>query len=62
MGNMDRVSGINYFEVGNVYKIPISGHDSIIFPGETLPMIMAESIFDPSSTPADGLTFGLVCW
>jgi cereblon len=62
LGSMDRVSGIDFFEVGKVYKIPISGHDSIIFPGETLPMIMAESIFDPSTTSTDGLTFGLVCW
>lgn len=59
---MDRVSGVDFFESGKIYHIPVCAHHSIVYPGETLPMIMAESIFDRSEHSNDGLTFGIVFW
>lgn len=59
--NMDIVRGSNVYESGKVYEIPVCGHHSILFPGETIPMIMiAESIFSRTPEANEGLTFGLV--
>lgn len=61
LGNMDSISGLNYFEDDKIYEMPVCGHHSLIFPGEILPMIMtADSIFEPSEQTGEGLTFGLV--
>lgn len=60
LGDMDVVSGRSFFEVDKIYQIPICGHHSLVFPGEILPMIMSESIFENEG--ADGLIFGLVFW
>ena len=35
LGPMDKVSGINLFEAGKVYQLPIRGYHSILFPGES---------------------------
>lgn len=59
--NMDAVRGIQYYEPGKIYEIPVCGHHSMVFPGEILPMIMiAESIFARTPESNEGLTFGLV--
>ena len=57
---MNRVSGIDYFEPGNIYRIPTCTHHSLLFPGETLPMILPSSMFEESNDSNDGLTFGLI--
>lgn len=63
LGSMDAVSGLICFEVDKIYKIPISPHHSLIFPGEIVPMKIAESFFDETIFGADGnegLVFGLI--
>lgn len=59
--NMENISGTHFFTPGHVYDLPITGHHSLIFPGEILPMIMiADSIFARTPESNEGLTFGLV--
>lgn len=60
LGAMDAVRGLDYFECGKTYRIPIFEHHSFVFPGETLPMIWADSQFDRNEYSNDGLTFGIV--
>lgn len=65
LGAMESVHGLVCFEVNNIYKIPIYAHHSLLFPGEVVPMIIAESFFDESifgNDENDGLSFGLVFW
>lgn len=61
LGNMSRVSGVNYLEVGKLYHMLLFTHKYLLFPGETLPMIIPDYIFDSNLNPEeDGLQFGLV--
>lgn len=60
LGNLERVSGIQYLEPNKVYRLPIFFHDAIIFPGETLPMILTQQMFLSTQFSDDGLLFGLV--
>uniref|UniRef100_A0A336K518 CSON000081 protein n=1 Tax=Culicoides sonorensis TaxID=179676 RepID=A0A336K518_CULSO len=60
LGAMDAVRGLDYFECGKTYRIPIFEHHSFVFPGETLPMIWADSQFERNEYSNDGLTFGIV--
>lgn len=56
---MERVSGVQYLEPNKSYRLPIFPHDSIIFPGETMPMILPEQTFTSTDLNDDGLLFGL---
>ncbi|XP_063702361.1 protein cereblon [Culicoides brevitarsis] len=60
LGAMDAVRGLDYFECGKTYRIPIFEHHSFVFPGETLPMIWADTQFERNEYSNDGLTFGIV--
>lgn len=60
LGNMERVSGVQFLEPNKCYRLPIFFHDSIIFPGETLPMILTQQMFVSTEFSDDGLLFGLV--
>lgn len=62
LGQMDAVNGFGYFESGKTYRLQIFEHHSIVFPGETLPMIFSDSQFERSEYSQDGLNFGLVFW
>ncbi|XP_059611561.1 protein cereblon [Phlebotomus argentipes] len=43
LGRMESVSGVEYYEPGSRYKIHICPHHTIIFPGQTLPVILSTS-------------------
>lgn len=60
LGDMERVSGVQFLEPNKCYRLPIFFHDSIIFPGETLPMILTQQMFVSTEFSDDGLLFGLV--
>lgn len=60
LGNLERVSGVQYLEPNKIYRLPIFFHDAIIFPGETLPMILTQQMFMATQFSDDGLLFGLV--
>lgn len=61
LGNLDTMGGLNWYEPGKIYEIPVCGHHSMIFPGEILPMILlADTLFDVSQQSSEGLTFGLI--
>lgn len=57
---MERVSGVQYLEANKSYRLPIFFHDSLIFPGETLPMILTQQVFLTTEFTDDGMLFGLV--
>lgn len=54
------MSGVQYLEANKSYRLPIFFHDSLIFPGETLPMILAQQLFLATKFNDDGLLFGLI--
>lgn len=54
------MSGVQWLEPKKEYKLPIFFHDSLIFPGETLPMILTQQMFLATQFTDDGLLFGLV--
>lgn len=58
---MERVSGVEYLEPNRTYTLPIIRHKLLVFPGETLPMILPHSMFLPADNNDDGALFGLVC-
>lgn len=61
LGDLERVSGVEYLEPNKTYTIPILAHNSLVFPGETLPMILSPNImFLPADNNDDGALFGLV--
>lgn len=60
MGNLERVCGVQWLEPNFEYRLPIFFHDSLIFPGETLPMILTQQMFLTTDFNEDGLLFGLV--
>lgn len=57
---MERVSGVQYLEPNRNYDLPIIIHNSLVFPGETLPMILSQHMFQTTDFNDDGLVFGLV--
>lgn len=57
---MERVSGVQYLEPDRSYTLPIIVHNSLVFPGETLPMILSQHMFMSDELNDDGLLFGLV--
>lgn len=60
LGDLERVSGVEYLEPNQSYSLPIIVHNSLVYPGETLPMILSEYMFLPTDFSDDGLLFGLV--
>lgn len=60
LGNLERVSGVQWLEPNKEYQLPIFFHDSLIFPGETLPMILTQQMFLSTEFSEEGLLFGLV--
>ncbi|XP_031632675.1 protein cereblon homolog [Contarinia nasturtii] len=60
LGALERVSGVEYLEPNRTYTLPIIFHNSLVFPGETLPMILAPNMFVPADNNEDGILFGLV--
>ena len=60
MGDLERVSGVEYLEPDKSYTIPIIIHNSLVFPGETLPMILSPHMSLPADNNDDGALFGLV--
>uniref|UniRef100_A0A1Q3G4B2 Putative atp-dependent protease pil n=1 Tax=Culex tarsalis TaxID=7177 RepID=A0A1Q3G4B2_CULTA len=61
LGKLERVGGLELLDPGSVHTIPISGHHSIVYPGETIPLILTNSLLN-----VDGRTesnrIGLVFW
>lgn len=58
---MDRVAGINYLEAGRKYRMPIKCHTSLVYPGETVPMIIDDSMHECLlNDGTTGMSFGLV--
>lgn len=60
LGDLERVSGHSYLEPNRNYNMPIIIHTSLVFPGETLPMILSQHMFLSADFNDDGLIFGLV--
>lgn len=60
LGDLERVSGVRYLEPNRNYTLPIITHSSLVFPGETLPMILSQHMFLSADFNDDGLLFGLV--
>lgn len=60
LGNLERVSGHSYLEPNRNYNMPIIIHNSLVYPGETLPMILSQHMFLSADFNDDGLIFGLV--
>lgn len=60
LGNMNRVTGIGYLEEQLTYRLLIFVHHSLVFPGETLPMIIPDHLFDPTNFMDEALLFGVV--
>ncbi|XP_055587816.1 protein cereblon-like [Uranotaenia lowii] len=61
LGKLERVESSELFEPGSVHRIPINGHHSIVYPGETIPLILTNNLleFDGHSESA---LIGLVFW
>lgn len=59
LGKLQRVEGVDYMEPGKVYRLPVCSHNSIVFPGEMVPMIINVSTLN-CNDPSDGVKFGLV--
>ncbi|GAB0100490.1 Protein cereblon [Sergentomyia squamirostris] len=60
LGKMESVSGIDYYEPGKKYQIHVSPHHSIIFPGQTLPVILSQSQAFHLNNQTEGRSIGLV--
>lgn len=60
LGELERVSGVQYLEPNRNYELPLIIHSSLVFPGETLPMILSQHMFQMTDFNDDGLVFGLV--
>ncbi|XP_055534026.1 protein cereblon-like [Wyeomyia smithii] len=59
LGKLERVEGVDYLEPGKIYRLPICSHNSIVFPGEIVPMILNVATLN-CNDPSDGVKFGLV--
>lgn len=54
------MSGVQYLEPYKTYKLPLIYHAPLVFPGETLPMILPQNLFPINELSGDGVLFGLV--
>lgn len=59
LGKLERVEGVDYLEPGKIYRLPVCSHNSIVFPGEVVPMILNVATLN-CNDPSDGVKFGLV--
>uniref|UniRef100_A0A1Q3FA94 Protein cereblon n=1 Tax=Culex tarsalis TaxID=7177 RepID=A0A1Q3FA94_CULTA len=59
LGKLERVEGVDYLEPGKIYRLPVCSHNSIVFPGEVVPMIINVATLN-CNDPSDGVKFGLV--
>uniref|UniRef100_A0A8D8L012 Protein cereblon n=1 Tax=Culex pipiens TaxID=7175 RepID=A0A8D8L012_CULPI len=59
LGKLERVEGVDYMEPGKIYRLPVCSHNSIVFPGEVVPMIINAATLN-CTDPSDGVKFGLV--
>ncbi|XP_065073286.1 protein cereblon-like [Ochlerotatus camptorhynchus] len=59
LGKLERVDSLERFEPGSIQRIPVSGHHSIVYPGEIIPLILTNSLleFDGSDSNRIGLVF-----
>lgn len=57
--NMNRVSGVQYLEVGKIHTILLFLHHHIVFPGDVTPFIVPEFIFEEDIDSENGLLFGV---
>lgn len=60
LGNMTQVSGVGYLDAGKIYNMLIFVHHSMVFPGETLPMIIPDYLFDPTLFGDEAMLFGVI--
>lgn len=60
LGDLDRVSGLEIMEPGKLYRLPLFVHHSLVFPGETLPMIFYNYEFPENFDSSEGLMIGVV--
>lgn len=60
LGKLERVEGVDYLEPGKIYRLPICSHNSIVFPGEVVPMIINVATLNCNDPSGDGVKFGLV--
>lgn len=57
---MQRVPGVKYLEPYKSYDLPLIYHAALVFPGETLPMILPQNLLPTTDANGDGLLFGLI--
>lgn len=58
------MAGVQYLEPNRNYNLPIIFHSSLVFPGETVPMILSQNMFLSAMMTEfneEGLLFGLIC-
>lgn len=60
LGKLERVESLEHFEPGSIHRIPVSGHHSIVYPGETIPLILTNSLLEFDGR--DSNRIGLVFW
>lgn len=61
LGKLDRVESVDRFEPGSIHRIPVSGHHSIVYPGETIPLILTNALLDVDGRNESN-RIGLVFW
>ncbi|KAL9692904.1 hypothetical protein quinque_012189 [Culex quinquefasciatus] len=61
LGKLERVGGLQLLEPNSIHTIPISGHHSIVYPGETIPLILTNSLLSPDGR-TESNRIGLVFW
>lgn len=57
--NMNRVSGVEYLDVGKTHKLMLFLHLHIVYPGEVLPFMIPGYVIDASTDSVNGLLFGV---
>lgn len=63
LGTLERVSGVDCLEPGQLYKLPIFYHNTLIFPGEQVPLVIPATFISSEvseNNPEDGCLFGLI--
>ncbi|XP_058811692.1 protein cereblon-like [Topomyia yanbarensis] len=61
LGRLERVDSLELFEPGSIQHIPVTGHHSIVYPGETIPLILTNSLLDVDGRH-ESSRIGLVFW
>ncbi|EAT43511.1 AAEL005058-PA [Aedes aegypti] len=60
LGKLERVEALERLEPGSIHRIPVSGHQSIVYPGETIPLILTNPLLEFDGK--DSNRIGLVFW